>query len=554
MSEEVDATTEEPGRGIRIEMNEDGTKLLAHFIAPPEYDAIDKMWVLKKLSENGFDNLLIESAAIDDLIRRYNDANPPGTVVLGERRNAEIDLRISKDKSSVYLTIFPAYGGTLITVENVRDALKGRNITYGIMPEAIEQAVTMGQGENILIAKGDPIEDGIDASFECLLPEIKDRRPYVSEKGSANYRDLGSILTVEAGEKLMRRIPPTAGIAGKNVHGDLVPPRPGKDLRFAPGLTGVISYSDDPDLLISTIKGQPVVVPDGNGVNVEDTYTALDVDLSIGNIDFEGTVNIKGSVKMGMSVRAEGDIYIAGNVEAAKVEAGGNIVIAGGVIGHGDVHDTDGNLNSGAAKLIASGSVSAKFLENSYVVAGNNIFVEELVSHSDLSAVNEVIVGKKGAKKAQIIGGSTRSGILIKADRAGSVAAVTTCLEVGVNPILQDEVFKFTSEIDVVNKKLQDVEKILSFMESHPEKKNPDMYKKATMTRLQLMHDVANLEGKIILVKNELAREESGEITIEKVFYAGTRVKIAERSRSIDEDIGGRTFKVDTSGTGLTVS
>ena len=51
-----------------------------------------------------------------------------------------------------------------------------------------------------------------------------------------------------------------------------------------------------------------------------------DVDLNIGNIDFNGDVNITGNVITGVTIRAMGSIYIGGYVEGAVIKSNKDIV------------------------------------------------------------------------------------------------------------------------------------------------------------------------------------------------------------------------------------
>ena len=60
-----------------------------------------------------------------------------------------------------------------------------------------------------------------------------------------------------------------------------------------------------------------------------------DVDYSTGNIDFSGDVHICGDVRENFTVHAQGTVTVDGLVEAATVEAGGDLVIARGVVGDG---------------------------------------------------------------------------------------------------------------------------------------------------------------------------------------------------------------------------
>ena len=84
-------------------------------------------------------------------------------------------------------------------------------------------------------------------------------------------------------------------------------------------------------------------------VFVSDVYEVENVDLSTGNIDFEGSVQVKGNVSSNFVIRAGGNVIISGVVEGAYIEAGGNIIIARGMNGM-----TKGILKAG-------GNIVAKF-------------------------------------------------------------------------------------------------------------------------------------------------------------------------------------------------
>ena len=59
------------------------------------------------------------------------------------------------------------------------------------------------------------------------------------------------------------------------------------------------------------------------------------VDYDYGNIDFNGSVHITGSVLPGFTVKAKGDIVVDKNVEDAYLEAGGDINVKMGISGKG---------------------------------------------------------------------------------------------------------------------------------------------------------------------------------------------------------------------------
>ena len=77
-----------------------------------------------------------------------------------------------------------------------------------------------------------------------------------------------------------------------------------------------------------------VTTTDREKINVFPVYEVNgDVDYNTGNIDFVGTIVIRGNVRSGFKVKADGDIRIIGSVEGAELEAAGSIEISAGIIG-----------------------------------------------------------------------------------------------------------------------------------------------------------------------------------------------------------------------------
>ena len=223
--------------------------------------------------------------------------------------------------------------------------------------------------------------------------------------------------------------------------------------------------------------GQPKLVP--NGVVVEPTITLPQVDISTGNMSFDGTINIKGDVKDGMKIHATGDVFVGGTVEAAEIEAGGNVVIKGGVIGHSEHSGDPNEAPTFNAIIISKGSISAHFAENVCMEAGIDIIIEEFSMHNHLTALNRVLVGKSGGKKGRIIGGITCASVLVKTAIIGSNAGFVTKVRAGFNPYLQAQVDKLKLEIDANEKEQEDLKKIIAFVLAHPEKDKNGLLNKA---------------------------------------------------------------------------
>ena len=103
-----------------------------------------------------------------------------------------------------------------------------------------------------------------------------------------------------------------------------------------------------------------------NEIKITQHLLLEEVNLATGDIQFNGSLEIKGDVGVGAVIRATGDIVIDGTVEGATIECGGSIVLKKGMnaAGHG--------------QITAGKDVVSRFFENVKVVAKGNIEVDKL--------------------------------------------------------------------------------------------------------------------------------------------------------------------------------
>ncbi len=480
-----------PGEGLAFRISDDGHALVAECTAIRAHQSIDVAWVRARLAEQKLDGPRVSDSAMAELLRRYNSGEEAFVLPLGEVLDGRVSVEVSNDRLTAWLTLIPPQGGKPVNRQQIAAALEEKGVVHGLDGEVIGRALESQDAKKLPVARGQPPVDGTDGKLEVLVSQAKERRPRVDEKGIAHYRELGGIVTVKPGDALMRRIPPTQGLAGKNVLGQDLPAKPGREMNFASALHGAAVSEEDANLLVATQPGQPVLV--NNGVNVEPTVTIKDVDLTTGNLSFEGTVNIKGDVHEAMEVRATGDIHVDGMVEAAVLDAGGDIVIKGGVIGHNEGHDPEQpDQGLPRARLHCGGTLSARFIENAVATAGDTIQVDELALQSDLTAANQVLVGGRSGK-GRIFGGTVQATRLVQANVLGSPANVRTVVWVGVNPYMNERLREVGKEQAAKTHEKEDVTKILAYLEEHPERAKPDVQERARNTLAALESALAAL-------------------------------------------------------------
>ena len=420
---------------ITLKFNDNSGALSANIYHPKNAQSYTAEEIREEIHKQGFNELFILKDALDQIVLAQANQKEFIEAIIAERRDGQVSIRISGDHMQVYLTITPACGGEPVTIDLVNAALHQQKVKFGINKHTIANNVDSNIKKEILIAEGEDEINGDDTQFISMIPEITSRAPQLNSDGTVNLRELNQIVTVSKGDKLMRKTKPTPGKAGTDIFNKVIRPRGGQSFDFAPSITGVEIDKEDEDLLISSIGGQPILVD--NGVNVEPVINVKKVDISTGNIHFDGSVNVEGDVTAGMTIQATEDVYVSGTVEAATIEAGGDIVVKQGVIGRGELRNNDKTISESAAKLQAGKTIQAKFVENAWLKSGESISIQDLVLHSELYSLNQIIIGKDNTNHGNIIGGLTQTTLLVEAQNYGSPGSIKTTIEVGGSPELR---------------------------------------------------------------------------------------------------------------------
>jgi uncharacterized protein (DUF342 family) len=382
---------------------------------------VDAAMLRALLDQSGYGGCRVNEEAIGRAASDCNTVQTPFVVPVADRRDAALQVEVSPDEMAVQVSLIPPQGGKPVSLEDALQALADAGVVFGIDEAALVLVCAAGQVSHIAIASGAIPENGRNTAFETLLPKTVDRTPKLDANGLIDYREHGGIMVVKPGEPLMRRIPPTPGVAGHTVRGRELPPRAGVDEPFAPGLAGAQVADDDPDLLKAAVTGQPVLV--NHGVTVEPLLRVKEVNLGTGNIYFDGTVQVDGEVLQGMKVQASGDIVVGGTVDGGLLEAGGDIRVAGGIIAEAHVQ--------------ARGAVSARFAEHCRIQAGTVIALDDMALQCELESLNQIIIGDKVPQRGRLVGGTATVMMLLRVPLLGSGKGALTRVKVGANPELE---------------------------------------------------------------------------------------------------------------------
>ena len=469
----------------------DENRLLATSEPSGEHPVLDHDALLGVLDQAGFGQWHFLEEALATLIERYNTGASVSAWPVGERLDASFTLELSPDALQAWVAMQPSRGGKTLEPEAIYLALGGAGVTFGIDEAVVSAACRADVEDRVLVAEGVPAENGVDTRFDLLVADARDRTPQLDDKGLIDFREQGAIPTVAAEQPLMRRIPPTPGKPGRNIRGEVIEPLAGNNALFAEPLVGAYVSRDDPNLLCAVYAGQPVRCAGGNGVNVESVLQLRGVNMATGNIAFDGTVNIEGEVLPGMKVNASGDIVVAGVVDNAILDAGGDIRVAGGVIAK--------------SRVRAKGAVMVRFVENSQVLAGTNIVIDDSALQAELQANNQIIVGVKSPQRGRLAGGSARAMMLVRTPILGSGTGGVTQLLLGVNPVLEARYQELLRKIDKQREEEQNLEKLVKHISKQPDKaglleRAKNSWQQAIQAWAKLLPEREELERQLALV------------------------------------------------------
>ncbi|MDD4803246.1 MAG: FapA family protein [Syntrophomonas sp.] len=458
----------------------------------------------------------------------------PTTII--EDVNGTVKVNIHRDKMKAFVETTPPSGnGTSCSLEMAKSILAEKGVVFGIDDKQIMKALKEENwGQEILVAQGQPAVDGKDAVIEYKfdIPEKK-LLSKEDEKGNIDFREMGLVHNITKGTILAVRTPPIPGESGKDIMSHEIVPRTGKEMPLPKGKNTV--SNEEGTVLIAMIDGQISIIDRKITVSPIITINA-DVDYSTGNIDFIGSVLIRGNINSGFVVKAQGDIEVGGYVEGAEVEAGGNILIKGGI-------------KSGNKGFVRAGeSITARFIENSRVEAGRNVIVKEAIMQSFVSAGDSI---KVSDKKATIVGGIVQATQMVEAKVIGSPLATRTIIEVGVNPLYRAEyqnLVKIRSEKKKIFENLNN--NMLAFQRSGispqklPENKRIALIK--TLDSFKKVKDeIAAFDERAVFLEAELNRIKSARIRALEIAHPGVRISIGSSIYIINDTCKYAQFILD---------
>ena len=342
------------------------------------------------------------------------------------------DVSISSEDFDVNLTsggieayIIMKKEGEKINRNSLLESLEEFGVTHGIIEETVKKLCDGDYEKKPMpIARGSLPKKGKDGWYEYFFETEVNRKPKIKEDGSVDYHDLDTYTVVKEGDVLAIYHDAEEGDDGFAVDGSAIKGKKGIEKELLKGEGFILS--EDRHTYTAAMEG--MVDLHGGILNVIKHLEVKEVTLATGNINFDGSVRIRGNVENGAVVKASGDVVVDGSVGGAEIISDGVVTLNRG-------------MNAGRhGKVQAKKGVISKFFESVIVMCDGDIEVT--------NSVNSLLRAKGFIKSYRsIIGGKAFASKGYKVNNLGNEAGTPTQVQVGVDQDIIDKIGEISEQL-----------------------------------------------------------------------------------------------------------
>ncbi len=396
-----------------------------------------------------------------------------------------------------------------MTEAALRDFLASHAITENINEEGItlvmEAASENKPVSGVVLALGLVMDPGIDGWFEMLVPDAlkdEDDEEDISEPHHytrVNFKKIQTFQNVEAEDPIGIIHPCTDGMDGLTVQSKIIPAIPGKPLhvRYGKG----IFMGEDEKTLYANRSGR--VFNSTDGLSVENVYVVKgNVDYHVGNIRYNGLVEITGDVLDGFEVFASKGIKVKGIVGNCQIYSKGNI-------------DINGMSGAGIGKITCGGDLTLKYCNDTTIICTGNITAQIEIRSSKVNCLGSLTI-TKGA----FCGGTCIVLAGMEAMVLGSKTSLPTTVIVGVH-------YADFDQIELLNRALLDLNE--KFAATPPNQRD----------LMAFMTERNRLSTLLQEVNSHQYDNANPKVNVHKIVYENVRLKFDRVASVTTEEIKG---------------
>ena len=415
--------------------------------------------------------------------------------------------------------------------EKIIDSLNQFGIVKGINETAIQEIFSKKLfDQQVLVAEGILPQCGQDGRVEYTF-DVKslNRAPKELANGKVSLEDINLCVFMGERDPIAKILPPVPGQPGYTIKNSIIQPPSPSSIEL-PSLENA-QLSENQDALIASIDGC-ILLKNKKLVLEPNLHIQGSISYETGNISSKVLVWIKKDVLLGFSVRTEKDIYIGGVVEGAALEAKGDIMIKGGILG------------KEKAVIESNGTIHTKYISNAKVSALGDVIVEKEIIHSHLYVGGNVILTNP---LGEIIGGEINVDGEIIANQIGSDIGVKTTIILGkqsekIVQLLEENQQKREEQEGVQDKCLQIID-MLEMRSQQSTESNLEI--ENALKKAHIMLDKAETNIKALNTESDLLQAQLDDsakrmrtIRVRKTILPGTFLSIQGIEMEITNPVG----------------
>ena len=302
--------------------------------------------------------------------------------------------------------------------------------------------------EGTVLARGVEPVSGADGWVELTVKISGENTEFEEDDdGNIDLRTLNAYSEIEPDQKLGMVHSPEEGTPGINVQGLPIPAERGKPFELIAGEGVVLKYNDR--VAFAEKSGRALLEKQTISV-VDQLVIPGNIDLSIGNIDFHGFVEVKGEVPDDFDIKATKGILISGAVGASHIESAGSV-------------DISSMAGKEIGRIICHGDLHANYLNQVTVVCFGDVYVTNEIRNSVIKSTGKVVV-----ERGSIIGGRCTAMDGIEAKDLGTSSGQTTRVVAGLYfpdadrfDYLREQLLNINRQIQSVNEAIEPLKRYL---------------------------------------------------------------------------------------------
>ncbi|MCP4721751.1 MAG: DUF342 domain-containing protein, partial [Desulfobacteraceae bacterium] len=419
--------------------------------------------------------------------------------------NAYFEIAISRDKTKASIQKIKGMDFTgSVTSSSLLDFLRCQDITFGIIEDkAIEAWIAMETEEKeLMVAMGEESVSGEDGHIKFHFENNYTNPGKIKGDGTIDFRDRGGIPYIHTGDLLAKKTPIKEGKNGMDVFGTPILVEEPLDPVFIAG-TGTEASEDELEIY-AALDGQPHVDAMGNITVNPELMIKGDVDFETGNIDFNGDIIVKGTIKEGFTIK--GISLTAQEIEGAAIDLSGDLNISAGIT---------------EAKIISVGNIHAKFINDSSVKGFGDLIIQKEIIDSDI-----MISGACQNPAGHIISSKIIAKQGIEAGKIGTTGSKPAILKVGMDEHIKIMTQKIEDKLQKALAQLQELREKIKLLETQDQElyeqitqkaqiqdkaQNESKELKQTILDLKKVNDTAGIQKAFVQIKKLTETAEQAE-------------------------------------------